>query len=123
MFTNIDFNADEGEFVSLLGPSGCGKSTLLRCLVGLTAVDSGEITLDGQELLPLPPQQRGIGMVFQSYALFPNMTVAANVAFGLKMQKAGPDVIRQRTDGTGRVADFRPPLSALDARIRRYLRD
>ncbi|MGL9774454.1 MAG: ABC transporter ATP-binding protein [Sodalis sp. (in: enterobacteria)] len=155
VFANIDFSADEGEFVTLLGPSGCGKSTLLRCLAGLTAVDSGEITLDAQDLLP--PQQRGIGMLFQSYALFPNMTVTANVTFGLKMQKLTPDVIRQRTDEalalvelqtfahrypyqlsggqSQRVALARSlvtwpqrllldePLSALDARIRRYLRD
>lgn len=157
VFANIDFSADEGEFVTLLGPSGCGKSTLLRCLAGLTAVDSGEIILDGQNLLPVAPQQRGIGMVFQSYALFPNMTVAANVAFGLKMQKLAPDVIRRRTDEALALVELqtfahryphqlsggqsqrvalarslvtRPrlllldePLSALDARIRRYLRD
>src|SRR5471030_1834537 len=87
VFENIDFSADEGELVTLLGPSGCGKSTLLRCLAGLTPVDSGQILLQGQNLVPLAPQQRGIGMVFQSYALFPNMTVDGNVAFGLKMQK------------------------------------
>ncbi len=155
VFTNIDFSADEGEFVTLLGPSGCGKSTLLRCLAGLTSVDSGEMMLQGQNLVPLPPQQRGIGMVFQSYALFPNMTVAANVAFGLKMLRLPADVIRQRTDealvelqtfahryphqlsggqcqrvALARSLVTRPrlllldePLSALDARIRRYLRD
>lgn len=157
VFTNIDFSADEGEFVTLLGPSGCGKSTLLRCLAGLTSVDSGEMMLQGQNLVPLPPQQRGIGMVFQSYALFPNMTVAANVAFGLKMLRLPADVIRQRTDEALALVELqtfahryphqlsggqcqrvalarslvtRPrlllldePLSALDARIRRYLRD
>lgn len=93
VFADIDFSADEGEFVTLLGPSGCGKSTLLRCLAGLTAVDSGEIILDGQNLLPVAPQQRGIGMVFQSYALFPNMTVAANVAFGLRRCKSWPPTL------------------------------
>lgn len=150
VFTNIDFSADEGEFVTLLGPSGCGKSTLLRCLAGLTSVDSGEIMLQGQNLVPLPPQQRGIGMVFQSYALFPNMTVAANVAFGLKMLRLPADVIRQRTDEAlalvelqtfahryphqlsggqcQRVALARSLVlllldEPLDARIRRYLRD
>lgn len=93
MFINIDFSADEGEFVTLLGPSGCGKSTLLRCLAVLTSVNSGEIMLQGQNLVP--PPQRGIGMVCQSYALFPNMTVAANVAFGQKMLRLPADVIRQ----------------------------
>ena len=62
IFHNIDFSAEEGEFVTLLGPSGCGKSTLLRCLAGLTSVDSGKILIQGQDIVPLPPQQRGIGI-------------------------------------------------------------
>lgn len=96
VFHNIDFSAAEGEFVTLLGPSGCGKSTLLRCLAGLTPVDSGQILLQGQDIVPVSPQKRGIGMVFQNYALFPNMTAEGNVAFGLKMQKLGAGEIRQR---------------------------
>lgn len=157
IFENIDFSADEGEFVTLLGPSGCGKSTLLRCIAGLTDVDSGTILLQGQDLVPLPPQKRTIGMVFQSYALFPNMTVEKNVAFGLKMQKLAAGEIQQRvmealalvelTDfarryphqlsggqcqrvALARSLVTRPrlllldePLSALDARIRRHLRE
>ncbi len=75
IFQQIDFSAEEGEFVTLLGPSGCGKSTLLRCLAGLTSVDSGQILLQSKDIVPLSPQNRHIGMVFQSYALFPNMTV------------------------------------------------
>ena len=66
IFQDIEFSASEGEFVTLLGPSGCGKSTLLRCLAGLTSVDSGQIVLQGQDIVPLTPQQRTIGMVFQS---------------------------------------------------------
>ncbi|WP_262264529.1 ABC transporter ATP-binding protein [Pantoea dispersa] len=157
IFENIDFSADEGEFVTLLGPSGCGKSTLLRCIAGLTDVDSGTILLQGRDLVPLPPQKRTIGMVFQSYALFPNMTVEKNVAFGLKMQKLAAGEIQQRvmealalvelTDfarryphqlsggqcqrvALARSLVTRPrlllldePLSALDARIRRHLRE
>ncbi len=157
IFENIDFSADEGEFVTLLGPSGCGKSTLLRCIAGLTDVDSGTILLQGQDLVPLPPQKRTIGMVFQSYALFPKMTVEKNVAFGLKMQKLPAGEIQQRvmealalvelTDfarryphqlsggqcqrvALARSLVTRPrlllldePLSALDARIRRHLRE
>nr|BFE95074.1 hypothetical protein GCM10020185_56100 [Pseudomonas brassicacearum subsp. brassicacearum] len=88
MFSDINCEIRKGEFVTLLGPSGCGKSTLLRCIAGLTAVDAGQIILDGQDIVPLSPQKRGIGMVFQSYALFPNMTVEQNVAFGLRMQKS-----------------------------------
>lgn len=87
VFSDINCEIAKGEFVTLLGPSGCGKSTLLRCIAGLTAVDAGQIILDGQDIVPLSPQKRGIGMVFQSYALFPNMTVEQNVAFGLRMQK------------------------------------
>ena len=86
IFSDIHCEIEKGEFVTLLGPSGCGKSTLLRCIAGLTEVDGGQILLDGQDLVPLSPQKRGIGMVFQSYALFPNMTVQQNVAFGLRMQ-------------------------------------
>ena len=93
VFKDINFDIARGEFITLLGPSGCGKSTLLRCIAGLTPVDSGRILLDGTDLVPMSPQKRGIGMVFQSYALFPNMTVAQNVAFGLRMQKvSGPDL-------------------------------
>ncbi|NQD93579.1 ABC transporter ATP-binding protein, partial [Pseudomonas sp. CrR25] len=87
VFSDIDCEIGQGEFVTLLGPSGCGKSTLLRCIAGLTPVNGGQILLDGQDLVPLAPQKRGIGMVFQSYALFPNMTVKQNVAFGLRMQQ------------------------------------
>src|SRR5690606_21509769 len=98
VFHDIDCQIERGEFVTLLGPSGCGKSTLLRCIAGLTPVDSGQILLDGHDLVPLSPQKRGVGMVFQSYALFPNMTVEQNVAFGLRMQKikAGESQARVR---------------------------
>lgn len=157
IFEQIDFSAREGELVTLLGPSGCGKSTLLRCLAGLTEVDSGEILLQGSNIVPLPPQKRTIGMVFQSYALFPNMTVEKNVAFGLKMQKLSTETIRQRVGEALEMVELnefarryphqlsggqsqrvalarslvtRPrlllldePLSALDARIRRHLRE
>ncbi len=157
IFNDIDFTADEGEFVTLLGPSGCGKSTLLRCLAGLTPVSGGQILLQGQDIVPLTPQSRGIGMVFQSYALFPNMTVEGNVAFGLKMQKLPASEIKHRvaeamalvelTDyakryphqlsggqcqrvALARSMVTRPrlllldePLSALDARIRKHLRE
>ena len=86
VFENIDFNISQGEFITLLGPSGCGKSTLLRSLAGLNPVDGGRIYVDGEDITEQTPQERGIGMVFQSYALFPNMTVAGNIAFGLKMK-------------------------------------
>ncbi|HEK1008470.1 TPA: ABC transporter ATP-binding protein [Pseudomonas putida] len=157
VFENIDCQIERGEFVTLLGPSGCGKSTLLRCIAGLTPVDGGQILLDGQDIVPLSPQKRGIGMVFQSYALFPNMTVEQNVAFGLRMQKVKADERQSRVREALEVVELgsfagryphqlsggqcqrvalarslvtRPrlllldePLSALDARIRKHLRE
>ncbi|MCS3468437.1 putative spermidine/putrescine transport system ATP-binding protein [Pseudomonas sp. JUb42] len=157
VFSDINCTISRGEFVTLLGPSGCGKSTLLRCIAGLTSVNSGKIILDGQDIVPLSPQKRNIGMVFQSYALFPNMTVEQNVAFGLRMQKINSDDTHKRvaealkmvelTDFSSRYPHqmsggqcqrvalarslvTRPrlllldePLSALDARIRKHLRE
>lgn len=157
VFENIDCHIERGEFVTLLGPSGCGKSTLLRCIAGLTPVDSGQILLDGHDIVPVSPQKRGIGMVFQSYALFPNMTVEQNVAFGLRMQKVKADESQVRVRETLDLVELgsfagryphqlsggqcqrvalarslvtRPrlllldePLSALDARIRKHLRE
>ena len=83
----IDLEIERGELVTLLGPSGCGKSTLLRCLAGLEEVTSGRIFLEGNEITNVSPKNRGIGMVFQQYSLFPNMTVEENVEFGLKQKK------------------------------------
>lgn len=83
----ISLDIEEGEFVTLLGPSGCGKSTLLRCFSGLEPVSDGEFYVQGRNITKLTPKQREIGMVFQQYSLFPNMTVMENVAFGLKMKK------------------------------------
>ena len=82
----LDLSIRKGEFVSLLGPSGCGKTTTLQMIAGFVESTSGSVTLDGQDLLRVPPRARGLGIVFQSYALFPHMTVAGNVAFGLEMR-------------------------------------
>ena len=157
VFTDIDCEIAKGELITLLGPSGCGKSTLLRCIAGLTEVDGGQILLDGEDLVPISPQKRQIGMVFQSYALFPNMTVEQNVSFGLRMQKIASDESARRVAEVlamvelgdfarrypsqlsggqcQRVALARSlvtrsrlllldePLSALDARIRKHLRE
>lgn len=94
--TDVNYSIRSGEFFSLLGPSGCGKSTLLNIIGGFLTPSSGAIEVDGKDILGLPPHLRNIGMVFQSYALFPHMSVFKNVAYGLTIQKAGKDDIRKR---------------------------
>src|SRR6478609_3775822 len=84
---DMNLSVDKGEFVSLLGPSGCGKTTTLQMIAGFADVTRGTITLDGRDITHAKPNTRGLGIVFQSYALFPHLTVADNVAFGLKMRK------------------------------------
>lgn len=98
IFENIDFEGKKGEFITLLGPSGCGKSTLLRCIAGLSSVDSGKIILNDKDITKLAPQKRNIGMVFQNYALFPNLTVFENVAFGLKIKKMDKKELKKRVE-------------------------
>jgi putative spermidine/putrescine transport system ATP-binding protein len=93
-----DFNltAEKGEFISFLGPSGCGKTTTLRMIAGFEQPTVGTITLGGTDITNRPPNKRNVGMVFQSYALFPNMTVADNIGFGLKVRKRPGDQIKKR---------------------------
>ncbi|XKE44767.1 sn-glycerol-3-phosphate ABC transporter ATP-binding protein UgpC [Halomonas organivorans] len=93
---DIDLTIEDGEFVVFVGPSGCGKSTLLRMIAGLEDITRGEMCLDGERLNEIPPQERDIGMVFQSYALYPHMTVAENMAFGLKLARTDKAEIRRR---------------------------
>ena len=83
----VDLAVTRGEFLSLLGPSGCGKTTLLRIVAGLLAPDSGAVHLDGRDITKVPPHHRDVGVVFQNYALFPHLTVAENVAFGLESRR------------------------------------
>jgi len=93
---NLSFSVGDGEFVALLGPSGCGKSTSLRMIAGLETPDSGSIVLDSQDITALPPGQRKLAMVFQSYALFPHLTVKENILFGLKARKVEPGEQQKR---------------------------
>jgi putative spermidine/putrescine transport system ATP-binding protein len=86
---DFSLSVDKGEFISLLGPSGCGKTTVLRMIAGFETPTMGSITIGGQDLVRLRPNQRNIGMMFQAYALFPNLTVAENVAFGLRVKGVG----------------------------------
>ena len=87
----VSLALEEGEFVSLLGPSGCGKTTALRLVAGFDRPNSGRIMVDGKDVSRVPPNRRGMGMVFQAYSLFPNMTAERNVAFGLKIRGVSAD--------------------------------
>lgn len=153
----ISLSIEEGEFITLLGPSGCGKSTLLRAIAGLNDIDGGTISIGGRDITNLPPRNRNVGMVFQSYALFPNMTVFDNIAFGLKMDGLSKREIAPLVEDMMGIIDMKgkenrypsqlsggqqqrvalarslvkkptvllldEPLSALDAKIRRTLRN
>src|SRR3954465_2224140 len=93
---DIDLDVTQGEFVCFLGPSGCGKTTLLRAIAGLDPQDEGTIEIAGRDVSRLPPAARDFGIVFQSYALFPNLTVAANVGYGLVNRRAGKAELNRR---------------------------
>lgn len=112
---NIDVN--EGEFLVLLGPSGCGKSTLLNCLAGLLDITAGQIFIDGKNVTWAEPKDRGIGMVFQSYALYPQMTVRGNLEFGLKNQKMDKVEIAKRIDYAADILQIGPLLDRKPAAL------
>ncbi len=96
VLNSISFDIFKGEFLSVLGPSGCGKTTLLRCLIGIEFLNSGTITKENKDITRLPPQQRNMGIVFQNYALFPNMSVYENIAYALKARKIDKATIDEK---------------------------
>ena len=99
----VDIEIKDNEFVVFVGPSGCGKSTLLRLVAGLEDISSGDMSIDGAIVNDLPPAQRGIAMVFQSYALYPHMTVEENMAFGLKLAKESRESIAKKVGDASRI--------------------
>ncbi|MEL7115796.1 MAG: ABC transporter ATP-binding protein, partial [Pseudomonadota bacterium] len=102
----LDLTIEDGEFAVFVGPSGCGKSTLLRLIAGLEDVTSGQIDIDGTDATMIPPAKRGLAMVFQSYALYPHMTVRKNIAFPLKMAKMDQAEINRRVDNAAAVLNL-----------------
>jgi multiple sugar transport system ATP-binding protein len=99
----VDLQVDDGEFVVFVGPSGCGKSTLLRLICGLEEATSGDLLLDGQRVNHVPAADRGLAMVFQSYALYPHMTVYQNMAFGLENMGTAKDVVQQKVGAAAKL--------------------
>ncbi|KEQ19438.1 sn-glycerol-3-phosphate ABC transporter ATP-binding protein UgpC [Endozoicomonas numazuensis] len=100
---NINLNIAEGDFIAFIGPSGCGKSTLLRMVCGLEDITEGDMYIAGEKINDWPPNERRVGMVFQSYALYPHMSVAENMAFGLKLAKADKSLINSRVEEAARI--------------------
>ncbi|MCF3640601.1 ABC transporter ATP-binding protein [Rhizobium sp. TRM95111] len=103
---NVSLDIRENEFFALLGPSGCGKTTLLRMLAGFESPGAGRILLEGRDISPLPPEKRPLNLMFQSYALFPHMTVRQNLSYGLEMERLGKGEIRRRVDETMAMTDL-----------------
>ncbi len=109
----IDLDIDQGEFIVFVGPSGCGKSTLLRMIAGLETVTSGEMSIDGEVVNEVPPSRRGIAMVFQSYALYPHMTVYDNMAFGMRIARESKTEIDRRVRAAADTLQLTPYLDRL----------
>ncbi len=110
---DVNLTIKHGEFAVFVGPSGCGKSTLLRMVAGLEDITSGDMTIDGQRVNDLPPAKRGVAMVFQSYALYPHMTIYDNMAFGLKLARESKESIEQRVTNAARILQIEHLLKRL----------
>ena len=110
---NLDLNVHKGEFLVLLGSSGCGKSTLLNCIAGLLDITDGQILINGTNVTWAEPSERGIGMVFQSYALYPHMTVRDNMSFALKIAKKSAEEIDAAVNKAAKILQLEPYLDRL----------
>jgi len=114
---NLDLDVKQGEFIVLLGPSGCGKSTLLNCIAGLLDVSDGQIFISGKNVTWSEPKDRGIGMVFQSYALYPQMSVEKNLSFGLRVAGLPRDEINRRVQRAAEILQIEPLLQRKPANL------
>jgi multiple sugar transport system ATP-binding protein len=114
---NVSLEIPDGEFMVLVGPSGCGKSTILRILAGLEDVTAGELFIDGKQVTDLPPKDRDIAMVFQNYALYPHMTVAQNLGFGLRLRKTPKDEYERRVGDVATILGLDPLLQRKPAEL------
>ena len=112
IFKNLSMEIEKGEFIVLLGPSGCGKSTLLNAIAGLLDVKAGQIWIDGKNVTWSEPKDRGIGMVFQSYSLYPRMSVEMNLSFGLRIAKVAKDEIARRVAKAASCPPAESPATA-----------
>ena len=108
---DLDLDVEKGEFIVLLGPSGCGKSTLLNAIAGLLDIDAGQVWIDGKNVTWEEPKDRGIGMVFQSYALYPRMSVKGNLTFGLQVARVPKDEIERRVARVAALLQIEPLLN------------
>ena len=114
---SLDLEVNQGEFIVLLGPSGCGKSTLLNCIAGLLDVSEGQVFIGGRNVTWEEPKNRGIGMVFQSYALYPQMTVERNLSFGLRVAGMGAQEIAERVKRASEILQIQPLLARKPAEL------
>ena len=110
VITSLDLDIQDGEFVVFVGPSGCGKSTLLRMIAGLEEITGGTIAIGDEVVNDIAPAKRGVAMVFQTYALYPHMTVYKNMAFGLKQAKTPADEIDRRVKAAAEILEITPLL-------------
>ena len=115
--SDVTLTVADSEFMVLLGPSGCGKTTLLRMIAGLEYPDAGRIMIGDRDVTDLPPRKRGIAMVFQSYAVFPHLTVFDNIAFGLRMQKRPREEVRRRVEHAAGLLQLEPYLQRYPAQL------